>query len=143
MNRHINKIIILLLLALVPAFSHAQVVINEILYSPTADQWVEVYNRTDSEINLADYKILDNGASANGHSIVECSGVLGPGSYGIVAKVPGNFFDSTFSICRSALGIRVSEDTVVFKLGTDIIDTVSIDGFATGGKSIQRQSDGT
>lgn len=117
----------------------AEVKINEIKYSPTTKQWVEVYNDGGDIVDLTQYKILDAGAAVNGHSISLCSKQLLPHSYAIIAKVPEDFSGSTFTLCKSSLGIKsTAEDTVVLKIGSNSVDTISIpEGSAVNGNSLQ------
>ena len=122
----------------------ANVIISEILYSPTTGQWIEIYNDTDSSIDLIKYKILDSGASTNGHSISAVSGgtnLVPAHSFAVVAKAPDNFGTVSFLLFKSSLGIKVSEDIVKLKNNAEaIIDSVSIDGSAIDGKSLQKIS---
>lgn len=116
--------------------------INEILISPTSKQWIEIYNDGDSEVDLTGYKILDSGASVNGHGIsaVNSINVVPPQGFAIVAKVPDDFSATSFLIFRSALGIRVSGDTVTLRdsSGTFPDDVVDFPAdSAVGGNSFQ------
>lgn len=119
--------------------AEAGVIINEIKYSPTTKQWVEIYNDGDDVVDLTQYKILDAGAAVNGHSISLCSKQLSPHSYAIIAKVPEDFSGSTFTLCKSSLGIKsTAEDTVVLKIGSNSVDTISVpEGSAVNGNSLQ------
>ena len=138
-----SKKLILALVVLVSLFkfglAEAGVIINEIKYSPSTKQWVEIYNDGDSIVDLTQYKILDAGAAVNGHGISLCSKQLSPHSYAIIAKVPEDFSGSAFALCKSPLGIKsTADDTVVLKIGSDSIDTVSVsEGSATNGNSLQ------
>ncbi len=133
------KIFFLILLC-VPALTRAQV-INEIFYSPAAKSWIEIYNNTDSEIDLSQFKILDSGASVNGHAISASetggSTVLSPGEYGVVAKDPTSV--NAVHLYKSSLGIKTTGDTVSLKKGTSVVDKVEFsDNAAEGGKSYQK-----
>ncbi|MCE9548811.1 lamin tail domain-containing protein [Candidatus Nomurabacteria bacterium] len=118
---------------------YAGVIINEIFYSPTSKQWIEIYNDSNDAIDLTQYKILDAGAAINGHGISLCSGLLSPNSYAIIAKVPEDFSNPTFALCKSALGIKsTAEDTVILKINSETVDTVLVpEGSAIGGDSFQ------
>ncbi|KPJ61682.1 MAG: hypothetical protein AMJ46_01020 [Latescibacteria bacterium DG_63] len=81
-----------LLMILSPGFSFAEIVINEILASPSIDwdgdgvyyyrddEWVEIFNRSDSPANLDGYRLADADTTwryafsgvlpANGHLVV-------------------------------------------------------------------------
>ncbi|KKR43041.1 hypothetical protein A2356_03925 [Candidatus Nomurabacteria bacterium RIFOXYB1_FULL_39_16] len=138
-----SKKLILALVAVVFLFkfglAEAEVIINEIKYSPTTKQWVEIYNDGNDVVDLTQYKILDAGAAVNGHSISLCSKQLSPHSYAIIAKVPEDFSGSVFTLCKSPLGIKsTADDTVVLKIGSSSIDTVSVpEGSAVNGNSLQ------
>ncbi len=119
----------------------AEVLINEIKYSPTTSQWIEIYNNTDSDVDITTYKILDNSVKT-GHSISAYnngSNLIPKNSFGIIAKVPEDFSANNFPIFKSALNIKVSADNVVLKnnLGENVGATVIIDGSATDGNSLQ------
>ncbi len=119
----------------------AGIVITEVKYSPTSSQWVEVYNNTDSDIDITTYKILDSGAQVNGHGIsaVDSGASLIPKQgFGIVAKVPADFSSAAFPVFKSSLNIKVSADTVILKNSSgEEVSSVNIDGSATDGNSSQ------
>jgi len=121
--------------------ARADVVINEVQYSPTTKQWIEIYNNTDEDIDITTYKILDSGAQVNGHGISVVDGgsnFIPKHSFGIVTKVPDNFNSASFSLFKSSLNIKVSEDNVILKnnLGENI-SSVDVDGSAIDGNSLQ------
>lgn len=120
----------------------AGLIINEVLYSPTAKQWVEIYNDSDSGIDLTKYKILDSGAAVNGHGITSISGssTVEPHGFAVVAKVPEDFNGSSFAVFKSALGIKSSGDTVILRDPTNTVpdDTVAVSNdSAINGNSLQ------
>jgi hypothetical protein len=119
--------------------ARAEVIINEIKYSPSTKQWVEIYNDGGDIVDLTQYKILDAGAAINGHGISLCSNSLSSHSYAVIAKTPEDFSGSTFVVCKSPLGIKsTADDTVVLKIGSDSVDTVLVaEGSATNGNSLQ------
>jgi hypothetical protein len=124
----------------VPLFARAQV-INEIFYSPTSKQWVEIYNSTEGDIDLSQYKILDGGAAVNGHSISAAqtggSTILPSHEYGVVAKDVGSI-SSTY-IFKSSLGIKTAGDTISIKKGSSVVDTAQFSDNATAsGESLQK-----
>jgi hypothetical protein len=143
-----ERVLIFGILFLLPIFSHAQVVINEISYSPQGKSWIEIYNGSASAIDLTQYKILDSGATVNGHGITAVSGTnpLPPQSYAIIAKDPTIFPGASFSLFKSSLGANTSGDTFTLKNGSTVVDSVSFlntQGANGDGNSLQRQSDGT
>ncbi|HNW71638.1 MAG TPA: lamin tail domain-containing protein [Candidatus Paceibacterota bacterium] len=132
------SLVSLLLLSFRIAF--ADVIINEVKYSPTTKQWVEIYNNTDSDIDITTYKILDSSASTNGHSVVAIEGgtnIISANSFGIIAKVPDDFTGVSFPVFKSSLGIKVSGDVVTLKSNSGETDSVTIDGTAIEGNSSQ------
>ena len=121
------------------SFALAELRINEILYSPVSNQWIEIYNAGDSEIDITKYKILDSGAQVNGHGIIAAGGsnFVSSHEFVVVAKVPDNF---NFTVWKSALGIKVAGDTVILRdpSGEFSDDIVSIsEGSAIDGNSLQ------
>ena len=88
--------------------------INEVFYSTTSKQWIEVYNNSDTAIDITKYKILDNGASVNGHIISAVAGgpnFIDPHGFAVVAKVPDDFGTVSFQLFKSSLGIKPTVDT--------------------------------
>ena len=88
--------------------------INEVFYSTTSKQWIEVYNNSDTAIDITKYKILDNGASVNGHVISAIAGgsnFIEPYGFAVVAKVPDDFGTVSFQLFKSSLGIKPTADT--------------------------------
>jgi hypothetical protein len=146
MSKFLSRTLLLIILLLIfPSISFAQVVINEVMYSSSSKQWIEIYNNTDSDIDLTQYKILDNGASKDGHGVsayVSGNNILPTHNYALAARIPSDF--SLDYLFKSSLGIKTSGDIIILKLGTVVVDTVSFsDGAATGENSLQLQSDGT
>src|ERR1035437_670375 len=123
----------------------ANLSIDEIVYSPTSKQWVEVYNDTDSDIDISQYKILDAGASKNGHSISPSvsggSNIIPAYSYGIIA-LDTTSVNATY-LFHASLGIKPttdSTDTVILRdtTGTTPDDTVIVPyNSAVNGNSLQ------
>ena len=125
--------------------AHADVVINEIKYSPTTDQWIEIYNDTDSDVDITAYKILDNSVKT-GHSIYALdngSNLIPSHGFGIIAEVPSDFSSTSFPVFKGSLNIKVSSDSVKLLGSEASTESVIIDGSATKGNSWQLQSDGS
>ena len=121
----------------------AGVVINEVQYSPTTKQWVEIYNDTERDIDITTYKILDSGASTNGHTIIafnDGTNLIPKHSFGVIAKAPDDFGTVSFPLFKSSLNIKVSEDKVILKNDSGEISSVNIDGSAIDGNSLQKVS---
>ncbi|MEI6580685.1 MAG: lamin tail domain-containing protein [bacterium] len=122
-------------------FAYAGVVINEVKYSPTTKQWIEIYNDTDNDIDITTYRILDSGAVTNGHGVVATDGgsnFIPKHGFGIIAKVPNDFGTVSFPLFKSSLNIKVSGDSVILRNDQgENISSVSIDGSAIDGNSFQ------
>ncbi|MBI5456439.1 lamin tail domain-containing protein [Candidatus Kaiserbacteria bacterium] len=138
-------------LVIVPVFSHAQVVISEVMYdlaegSDGGREWIEVYNESGAAIDLSEWKLFENSTN---HGLKALSGSeLAPGSYAIIADNPEKFkadyqsftgllFDSAFSLNNSG------ETLVLRCCGKDLADkntsTYSSDlGGAGDGTSLSR-----
>lgn len=133
---------LLLIYVLVVSVAHAQV-LSEISASPISKQWIEIYNNTSADIDLTQYKILDNGASVNGHSIsaVSNDNMLPAGAYGVIAKDPTSV--SATYIFKSSLGIKTTGDTVTLKTGSTVADTLALpDGSSSSGNTYQKSDTG-
>lgn len=60
------------------------IVINEIMYKPTSNEWIEIYNAEEFDINLSNWKFYE--ASTNhGLTLINGSEVLPAGEYAIIA----------------------------------------------------------
>lgn len=126
-------------------FVFAGLIINEILYSPASKSWIEIYNNTDSDVDITQYKIKDAGV-INGHNISPAvsggSNIIPAHTYGIIAKDVSSV--TATNLFHSALAIAPAGDTVILKNGDNVIDTVSISpNSAIDGNSLQLMEDGT
>lgn len=138
---------VLICLFFLPKFIFASVFINEVFYSPTTKQWIEVYNDTPNEIDLTKFRILDSGASSKGHEISTTSGstLFKAHTFAILSEVPTDFSGSGLNIFKTSLSIKSSGDVVTLRDGEgvypDSIVTI-LNGSATDGNSLQKfQSD--
>lgn len=118
----------------------ANISISEVLYSPTTKQWVEIYNDGDASVDISKYKILDSGATVNGHGFTAISGGTSVPAHGyaIVAKNPDDFSSASVPVLKSPLNIKVSLDEIILRneFGEDV-SSVDIDGIAVDGNSFQ------
>ena len=129
-----------------PIFSHAGVYINEIYYSPKTSSWIEIYNDSDTSVDITQYKIADAGATVNGHGITSVSGVnpVPANSYAVIATTNAvtNFISSSFSLFKSALAANTNPgDTIIIRSGSNVIDSVSFantQGANGDGNSLQK-----
>jgi hypothetical protein len=117
----------------------ASLIINEVMYVPVSKQWVEIYNDTDSDVDITQYKIKDAGV-VNGHNISPAlaggSNVIPAHAYGVIAKDITSV-NATY-LFHSALGIAATGDTIILKNGDNTIDTVLVsENSAVNGDSLQ------
>jgi hypothetical protein len=118
----------------------ASPIINEVFYSPASKEWIEVYNDSDADIDITQYKVLDAGAAVNGHSISAVSGgsnIIPARGYGIIAKDITSV--SAIYLFHASLGISsTANDTIVLKTNGNVADTVPISpNSAVDGNSLQ------
>ncbi len=142
-----------LMVALVPGFARAQVVISEIMYdvsgTDTDREWVEVFNAGASPVHFTDWKLFE--ANTN-HGITSAQGGenFAAGAYAIIADNPAKFlqdwpsysgilFDSTFSLGNSGetLAIHMPPPDLT---PTDSVPYQGAWGAAGNGNSLQRTS---
>ena len=90
MRKMIFIVLPLLMTSIVANAEH--IVINEIMYNSTeADdvEYIELYNRSDSEIDMSGWYVLDDN---DDHSPCNLEGILGAGEYIVIA---GDYSDFT------------------------------------------------
>jgi len=91
-HKYVTLLALLAIIA-IPSISHAQVVINELSYNwdpdvlPDPDDWVELYNRGNSPVDLEDWQFVDD----LGNIFPIPSIVLQPGEYLILSQIKANF----------------------------------------------------
>ncbi len=139
---------------LVPAISHGQVYINEIMYdlsgSDTGREWVEVYNGGGVGVDIAGWKFLES-VSASNHALTQIQGVslIPAGGFAVISVDPtkflldvpgfsGNLFKASFS------SLNNTGSTVVLKDGSGTVVDQAVytsDQGANGdGNSLQKNS---
>lgn len=129
-----------------PGTNYNDVVINEIMYAPSTGEpeWVELYNRTTSPINLKKWKFSDASSSTTITSIDK----LIPGNgYIVLSKDSSilNYYNVQSEIIQLNLpALNNTGDAVVIKDSLEVlIDSLSYLptwGGNTGGKSLERIS---
>lgn len=106
-NKIVRKIsvpIILIILAVSPFFVQADVYINEIAWmgiSGTNGQygeWVELYNSSDQEINLVDWKLYRNGGLVEPDRIFTLTKSIQPKGYLVIERMTSSIPDPLLSI---------------------------------------------
>jgi len=105
------------------------VMINEIMYDPASgdDEWIELYNPGDSEVNVSEWTLMDGDNQTFG----DLTGVSIPaGGYYVVT-------------CAMSL-LNNDGDTVTLYDGETVVDTASYDdGAAAPNYSLERTHEGT
>jgi len=80
---------------LIPLISFASIDITEIMYDPSGTdsgrEWIEVYNKGDTDIDLSTWKLLENEVNHKINKYEEGDSVLEVGKYGIIADNPAKF----------------------------------------------------
>ena len=142
MNKKSISIFVLVFFFSLSHFAIASVIINEVMYSPASKQWVEIYNDTDSSVDITQYKILDAGASKNGHSISPAveggSNIIPAHEYGVVALDVTSV--SATHLFHASLGIAKTGDTVILRDTTGVAPDSSVSvplDSAINGNSLQ------
>lgn len=155
------KTIISLLVLFFPYITHA-LVFTEVMYNPEGSdsgyEWVEVYNDSDSTIDIFGWKFGDKGSP--NHAIYEPSHAshpgkgtttIAPGEYMVIASNATNFLsvfpgvgssvlDTVMSLVNSGTEISLRKESG----GTAIIAHTYTpqEGAENTGNSLQRKSDG-
>lgn len=125
------------------------VVVNEIMYRPTAPEpeWVEIINTSNDSINLKFWKISDRNTSAK-VNITATNYYLKKDEFAIVTKDSTSFFEihpkinsKVFAIPSLATFNNDSDAVVIFDQRGNKIDSVNYKsswGGGSGGKSLER-----
>ncbi|MFZ5559328.1 MAG: lamin tail domain-containing protein [Patescibacteria group bacterium] len=142
--------IFVVVLFFIPRIVSGAVVINEIMYdlegSDTDREWVEVFNNSDTAVDLTDWKLWEGGTN---HKLTAFRGgaVLSPNAYAVIADKPDKFlidnpsysgiiFDSTFSLSNEGENLILKDKNLI------TIDEVlysSSWGAKGNGRSLQRK----
>ncbi|MGB5848811.1 MAG: lamin tail domain-containing protein, partial [Ignavibacteriaceae bacterium] len=122
------------------------VVLNELMYEPTSGEpeWVELFNRTSSQLNLKEWTISDLTTTV---TITTEDKFIPPNSFVILTKDSSiiNFYDIPSEVIQLNLpSLNNSGDAIVIKDSLDVlIDSVFYSpdwGGNSGGKSLERIS---
>jgi len=123
-------------------FARAEVVINEVFFpltsggNPSSKQWIEVYNDTNSDIDITQYKIKDAGV-VTGHGISVVSGgskTIPAHEYGVITNDISSV--NVTHLFHSALKM-IADDTVVVFKDSNTKNTVILSGSSATGNSLQ------
>lgn len=129
--------------------SKFSVVVNEIMYKPTAPEpeWIELFNASTVSINILNWKISDS-RSQNKHTITSENYIFHPGNFIIITKDTLSFFEirpntqcKVFLVPTLPALNNDSDAVVIFDEQGSIIDSVfyrSSYGGSISGKSLER-----
>ena len=106
-----------------PGNNYNDVVINEIMYAPSSGEpeWIELYNRTQENVNLHGWKFSDNSTTV---LIIRSDKIIPPGSFIVVAKDSSilNYYSVPSEIIEFNLpALNNTGDAVVIKDSLGII----------------------
>lgn len=123
-----------------------RVIINEIMYNfPSGEcEWVELYNNSDSVVNLKNWKVQDNGTTqvnitANDYFMQPNSYVVISQSRNIYANHPG--LDSNFVIINSSLPSlnNTGDAVIIYKVNGALSDRIDyLPAWGGSGVSLER-----
>ncbi len=127
-----------------PGNNYNDVVINEIMYAPSTGEpeWVEIYNRTASPINLKKWTLSDLSSTV---TITNSDKIILPNSLMVLSRDSSilNFYNVPVEIITFSLpALNNTGDAVVIKdsigIVLDSINFLSTWGGNTAGKSLER-----
>lgn len=123
-----------------------RVIINEIMYDPPTgeNEWVELFNNSDSVVNLKNWKIQDNGTTQV--VITANDYLLQPDSYVIISQSGAVFLhhanlDSSKVIINSSMPSlnNTGDAVIIYKVGSSISDRVDyLPSWGGDGASLER-----
>ncbi|WP_428239984.1 endonuclease [Gynuella sp.] len=120
-------------LMLLASFSHAELMISEVLYDPpgsdSTEEWIELYNPGCSAVSLNGYSLSDNS------STYSLSGTVSAGAYVTVARSASGFrslYGSSPDISGMSLSLGNSGDWVELKNGSGQVDLVAWENKLSG-----------
>ncbi|MDY0083289.1 MAG: lamin tail domain-containing protein, partial [Ignavibacteriaceae bacterium] len=129
-----------------PGNNYNDIVINEIMYAPSTGEpeWIELYNRTNQQINLKSWKLSD---AASVITITTTDKFINPESFIVITKDSSilNFYSVPSEIIEANIpALNNTGDAVVIKdeRGVKIDSVYYLPGWGgnTGGKSLERLS---
>ncbi len=137
------------LILLFTPLASADIIINEIMYSPSSEfgstdnEWVELYNSGDIEINLSGWVFVE---SSQNHNL---SGIIDPSEYIILSRKPENFtqyYGSPSRVIEARFRLNNDGEELTLKNADGIVINSTIYrpvGNASGkGKTLERNSSG-
>ncbi|MCI7305988.1 MAG: ExeM/NucH family extracellular endonuclease, partial [Trueperella sp.] len=107
-------------------------IISEYVEGSHQNKYIELYNGTNSEIDLSQYtvELYSNGATTTG-SKQTLSSVLAPGRTFVLAHSQANIHDSSLTVLPSAVANFNGDDVLVLKKGDQVVDSLGKIGDST------------
>jgi hypothetical protein len=144
----------LLIILVLSVQINAQVVINEVMFAPTAPnkEWFEIYNAGSSPVNIQNWKWRDAAQSNPVRTITAQNVLLNANSYAVICEDSANF-RSAFagvtgivlqSVGWNALNNTGNENVVLYNSAFQISDSLTYSNTwgGTGGVSLERINPG-
>lgn len=140
-----NKIVTSVNVSEKPA-QYSEIVLNEIMYAPSNDEpeWIELFNRSNRQVNLKNWKVSDNTTLS---TIISSDYLLNPGEYVVIsgdATISNYYSHPIKTIIKTLPSLANSGDYVILKSSTNTtIDSTKYLpswGGGTGGFSLERIS---
>jgi len=110
--------------------AHAQIIITEVMYdvagSDAKSEWIEIYNQTINDIDLADWRFVEGGAR---HTFKRDEGTILPGkTYAIVAD-DAHMFNTLYPLFRgivfdSSFSLNNTGELLELENNTDVVDSI-------------------
>ncbi|MFA5888951.1 MAG: lamin tail domain-containing protein [Candidatus Paceibacterota bacterium] len=132
----LSRFFIFTILLLLPVFSHAEVIINEIAWMGTAEssnaEWIELYNTGSADVDLTGWKLYEAGG---GTLIISLAKSISAGGYFLIERVTPSVPDSVPGIndvsgSFGGSGLSNSGEHLVLKDSAD--NTIQTLNFLTG-----------
>jgi len=141
-----KKLYILIFILALTSYVNAQVVINEVMYSPASPnkEWYEIYNAGNIAIDLQNWKWRDGATSNPIRTITTQSVIINPGTFAVICEDSANirqaYPDLTGIIIQSigwnALNNTGTEKLVLYNASDQISDSLQNFNSWGGGSNI-------
>ncbi len=143
--------LLIILILIIPLFSKAEIIINEIMYNPEGtdknNEWIELYNPTSASFDLENWKLFENQTNHK-LNLVQGKSILHPNDYLIITNSPDDFLTNypgfSKTIFKASFSLKNSGEVIAIKdENLKIIDRVSYDpswGGNGNGESLQRKN---
>ncbi len=150
-----KKLLLLLTLCIASQIRADALIVNEIFSNPTGDdngrEWVEIYNDTESQVDLSSLSISIKGGAPIVASQVSGGTVLLPGAYAIIGSTVSGatkFLQDypTYSgiLLKAAISlVNTGVTSIDVRVSGNVVDTISSYAAAKEGSSYGRQGSGS